>query len=403
MEPRHQKTARDIRRANRSILLTRLYFDPPQSRLELARTTGLSSATVSNLTGEFVDEGLVVTAGQVESDGGRPRVLLKVAAEYGYFVGVDVGETGVKAELFDLAMTRLAELSRPSASPRPLPGDVADAVAAACATLLAQAALQPDQLIGVGIAVPGTVEHTGDQIVHAPTIGWSAVPLGKLLHERGLTAPLFIANGAKAQSLAEMWFGAGRGSRDAVVALVGSGVGAAVITGGTTYGGVSGSAGEWGHTPLVFDGRACRCGSRGCLEAYIGAEGLLELYAERAGGTPNPDETAGFDELLAAATTSADAAAVLETAAAHLGAGIGGLINLLNPERVVLGGWTGVALGERYLEQIRASAARHSLAHIFERTDIALAEHGPDAIAFGAATLALEALLVRGTDPRRVG
>ena len=200
-----------------------------------------------------------------------------------------------------------------------------------------------------------------------------------------------------------MWFGAGRGSRHAVVALVGSGVGAAVITGGTTYGGFSGSAGEWGHTTLVYGGRACRCGSRGCLEAYIGAEGLLELYAERAGSAPNPDEAAGIGELLAAAATSADAAAVLETAADQLGAGIGGLINLLNPERVVLGGWTGVALGERYLEQIRASAARHSLAHSYERTAIALAEHGPDAIAFGAATLALEALLVRGTDPRRVG
>src|SRR5215475_1967243 len=105
-------TARDIRRRNRSILLSKLFFDGPLSRLDLSHITGLSGATVSNVTAELVDERLIVEAGQVESDGGRPRVLLKVDPGYAYVMGIDVGETGVKVDLFDLAMSLRATAER---------------------------------------------------------------------------------------------------------------------------------------------------------------------------------------------------------------------------------------------------------------------------------------------------
>src|SRR4051794_32405523 len=99
-------TVRDLRRRNRSAVLSRLYFDGPLSRHELAQLTGLSPATVSNVTAALSEERLIVEAGQVDSDGGRPRVLLRVNAGYGHLVGIDVGETGVKAELFDFTMGR---------------------------------------------------------------------------------------------------------------------------------------------------------------------------------------------------------------------------------------------------------------------------------------------------------
>src|SRR5215813_6074564 len=102
-------TGRDMRRANRSVLLTKLYRDGPLSRHDLVQSTALSQASVSNLAAELIDEGLVEEAGQVESNGGRPRVLLRVAPEYGYVIGVDVGETRVQVELFDMSMTALAK------------------------------------------------------------------------------------------------------------------------------------------------------------------------------------------------------------------------------------------------------------------------------------------------------
>jgi predicted NBD/HSP70 family sugar kinase len=390
-------TARDIRRRNRSVLLSKLYFSAPLSRLELSRLTGLSPATVSNVTAELVEERLIVEAGQVESDGGRPRVLLRVDPEYGYVIGIDVGETGVKVELFDLSMTCRATVEQPLESARPEPAAVAAQIAAGIREVVMRAAVDEERLLGVGIGVPGMVEHGRAVLVHAPTIGWDAVALEGLLRERGIELPLFFDNGAKTQGQAEMWFGAGRGARHAVIALVGTGVGAAVVTDGATYRGVSSSAGEWGHTTIVYGGRECRCGSRGCLEAYVGAEGILERYRKARGGRTavDADVPAGIDALLAAADRSKVAAGLLAETAGLLGAGIANLINLFNPERVILGGWTGLALGTRLLPQIRDAAQAHSLAHPYSRVSIELCQLGPDAVAFGAATLPVAALLAR--------
>jgi predicted NBD/HSP70 family sugar kinase len=423
-------TTRDIRRQNRSALLSKLFFDGPRSRLELSQLTGLSSATVSTVTAELIDDLLVVEAGQVESNGGRPRVLLRVDPAYGYVIGVDVGETGVAVELFDLSMRRHATVFRPLASARPTPAAVVAEVVAGIAAVLNGVGWLPDaadgvpspqpidqksidigSVIGVGIGVPGIVEHGDVVLVHAPTIDWNAVPLATMLAEHGLTAPVFIGNGAKTQAQAEMWFGAARGARHAVVALVGSGVGAAVITDGEPYQGFSSSAGEWGHTMLVYGGRPCRCGARGCLEAYVGAESILDRYAEarRSGsgavdGDDEVDEAAAIDALIraagkASADDSVEAALIAETIG-YLGAGIGNLVNMFNPERVVLGGWAGLALGNALLPQIRAAARQHALAHPYGQVSIELSQLGTDAVALGAATLPLAEFLAKGEDPR---
>ncbi len=453
-------TTRDIRRQNRSILLSRLFFDGPLSRLELGQLTGLSSATVSTVTAELIDDRLIVEAGQVESGGGRPRVLLRVDPAYGYVVGVDVGETGVTVELFDMALQRLASVVRPVASHRPDPetvvaeivGGISD-VLTAHAQMVAGAANGADEphvstldrgrpvraadIVGVGVGVPGIVAEgtipadalSGStpisasratagrtSLIHAPTIGWEGVALADMLAQAGVTAPIFVGNGAKTQAQAEMWFGAARGARHAIVALVGSGVGAAVISDGMPYQGTTSSAGEWGHTTLMYGGRQCRCGARGCLEAYVGAEGILDRYAASsrpdhrvpvagngsAGGAA--DEMAGIAALVAAATGERSdpvAADLLAETAAFLGTGIGNLINLFNPERVVLGGWAGLALGSVALPQIRASAETQALAHPYDQVRIELSELGLDAVALGAATLPLAELLQRGDDPRR--
>jgi predicted NBD/HSP70 family sugar kinase len=394
-------TVRDLRRQNRSVLLCTLFFDGPLSRHELGQVTGLSAATVSNLVGELVDERLVIEAGMVESEGGRPRVLLRVNPEYGHVIGIDVGETGVVVELFDMAMNALATTERTLASRRPTPRAVVGHITSALRDVLAEADVDESSVIGVGVGVPGTV---ADGTVHAQTIGWAATPLRKMLQDAGVGMPLYFDNGAKTQGQAEMWFGAGRGARHAVIALIGSGVGSAVIADGIAYRGSTSSAGEWGHTTIVYGGRMCRCGARGCLEAYVGGEGVLSRYKQARGGraVPGTDEQAQLAGLVAAAGKSKVAAQVLDETAQYLGAGIGSLINMFNPERVVIGGWAGLVLGPRLLPQITDAARETALRHPFQGTSIQLCELGPDAVAVGAATLPVAALLTSGGQRRHV-
>ncbi|EWM17960.1 glucokinase [Kutzneria sp. 744] len=401
MEPK-RTTVRDLRRHNRSTLLSKLFFDGPLSRHELSQLTGLSAATVSNVTAELVEDRLIVEAGLVESDGGRPRVLLRVDPKYAHVVGIDVGETGVKVELFDLSMTRLAAADLQLNSIEPDPAEVVARTAEGLRQVIETADVTESSVLGVGIGVPGTVEKGTRTLVHAQTIGWDAVPLPSMLRDQGIRLPLFLDNGAKTQGQAEMWFGAGRGARHAVIVLVGSGVGAAVITDGQTYAGYSSSAGEWGHTTIVYGGRQCRCGARGCLEAYVGAEGILDRYRKARGGrgAVDTDEQAALAALVAAADSSKIAAKVLDDTAGYVGAGIANLVNLFNPERIVIGGWAALAMGGQWLDVVKKSTAEHALRHAYEQTSIELCQLGPDAVAVGAATLPVAALLEAGGDPR---
>ncbi|MFE3791735.1 ROK family transcriptional regulator [Streptomyces goshikiensis] len=403
------RTVRDLRRGNRGAVLRRLYFGGPMSRQELGPATGLSSGSVSNVVGELIADGLLEEAGVVDSDGGRPRTLLRVSPGSAHLIGVDVGETRVRVELFDLTLTELARAETPL-----LPrgcydvGPIVDHIRSGIGAVLAQAGVGTDRLLGVGVGVPGIVdrEAPGGAVVHGQTIGWDAVPLEALLRATGALpeeVPYLIDNGARTLGQAEMWFGAGRGARDAVVVLFGSGVGASLITDGSPEGGgTEGTPLEWGHLTVSVRGRRCRCGARGCLEAYTGAESLLARWAERGGGAPaGPAGPADEEEALAALLASAlagDPVArdVLDETAEYLGAGLSDLINLFRPERILIGGWAGLLLGPYVLPAVREHARRHALRHPAARVSIDLGSLGPDAVTVGAATLPLSAFFTTG-------
>ncbi|MFC1419644.1 ROK family transcriptional regulator [Streptacidiphilus cavernicola] len=393
------RNVRDLRRSNRSLLLRHLYFHEQVSRQELSRATGLSTATVSNVVAELIDDGLVVEAGAVESEGGRPRILLEIAASRFQVIGVDVGETHVRVERFSLTLDELARSDVPVTPGRYSPETVVAGIAAGLAAV-APTGADPDggagELLGVGVGVPGIVHGGPDPVVHCQTFGWDGVPLAALL--RGVTdLPLFIDNGATTMGQAEVWFGAGREASDSVFLLIGSGVGASVMVGGVPYRGSTTSAGEWGHITAVIGGRRCRCGARGCLEAYTSAESVIARYRE-AGGTALTEgsgQEAALRQILDDAGSAA-AAEVLDTTALHIGVGIGNLVNLFNPERVIIGGWAGLLLGDRLLPRIREVARDHALHYPFSRTTIELCQLGADAVARGAATLPVARFLGSG-------
>lgn len=405
MAERGMRTVRDLRRSNRSLLLGRLYFDGPLSRQDLIDGTPLSAASVSNVVGELIADGLVAEVGSAQSAGGRPRTLLRVDFPRWHAIGVDVGETRVLVELFslDLAVLAQAEFPLPSGC-----ADVSSVVAhigAGLREVIARSGAHEASIVGVGIGVPGVVEHTPQAVVHGQTVGWDGVPLERMLRE-STDLPLYVDNGATTLGQAEMWFGAGRGARDAVVALIGSGVGACVVTDGSPYRGTGRGAGEWGHTTVEVGGRPCRCGAHGCLEAYIGAEAVISRYRELSAldSLSAGDEEGALGAILAAAHepgAAGDAArTVLDETALYLGVGVANLVNLFNPERIVIGGWAGQLLGARLLPRVEEVARAYALRHAFTQTSLHLCRLGPDAVARGAATLPVARFLSAGGPAR---
>lgn len=398
---RVRATVRDLRRVNRSAVLRPLFLEGQLNRVVLAQLTGLSSASVTNVIGDLLEEGLVVEVGTEESDGGRPRVQLRVNPDFGVVIGVDVGETGIRVEGFDLSMTEIAGAAVDAHPKEHDARTVVEHVAAAVNELHSQFEQSGRRVLGVGVGVPGVVEHDPDGQVHAPGIGWSAVPLSRLLRAQ-IDLPLFIENGAKTLGQAEMWLGAGRGARHAVVTLWGTGVGAAIFADGALFRGAASSAGEWGHTTAVVGGKNCRCGAAGCLEAYIGAEALLREWARADDLIMLPDDfdqVEWIDRLVQAAPANDAAAMVLDRTATYVGSAAANLVNLFNPERVILGGWVGLKLGPVLLPKIRAVVAAQALDYAAARVSVVLGRLGTDAVALGASTLVVEELLVRGGQP----
>jgi predicted NBD/HSP70 family sugar kinase len=390
-----KRTSRDIRRGNRNEVLRHVIAESPVSRQELAAVTGLSLATVANLVGELLERGVLVEVGFEDSDGGRPRGLIAVKADGGALIGVDVAETYIHVELFDLSLRVLARAEERLATGENRPEQVVAHIVSGVRAVLEQSGVASSLVFGVGVSVPGQVEREGGLSVFAPNWDWHDVPLRDLLSQQ-LEFPIYLDNPLMACTVAELWFGAARGSHDVVVVNLGTGVGAGIAIGGALYRGVTNSAGEWGHTTLVLDGRACHCGALGCVEAYVGAPGIIRTLREidPDSSLVQEDQTTAIDAM-ARALADGDPVAVeaVRRTARYLGAAVGNLVNLLNPQVIVLSSWVAARLGDALLAAMRETVAQHALSRPLQSTQIVLCPILSNPVSLGAATFALEGAL----------
>jgi predicted NBD/HSP70 family sugar kinase len=410
---------RDLRRRNRSRTLWELYLHGPLTYQQVARAANVSLATVSNVIGDLLRLGSVSDAGSEDSNGGRPRGLFHVNPEAGYVVGVDVGETAVMVELFDLRMRALASHRSVTRHPRLEPAEVVDLVVCGIESVVEESAVDPADILGVGVGVPGLVERMPVAAPHSPvgglgqvdgteavvyeqSMGWGVDPIERRLRER-IELPIIVDNGANTLGQAERWFGAAKDCDDAIIVLLGAGVGASILPADTA---ANAFAGELGHTTIAYGGRECVCGARGCLEAYAGAEAVVARYDElvrRDDGHAHPagEQCAGLEERMLAILRAHDrddpaAAQAVEELVQYLGVGLANLVNLFTPERIVIGGWLGHALPDTVLSRITDAVGRNALARGFERLEVVRARLGADAVALGAATLPVAAFLDAG-------
>ena len=388
---RQSLTIKSLRAQNRSAALAHLITIGRGTRAEIAAAAGLSSASATNIVADLIAEGLVAETGLLASQGGRPTSLLEPIADGAYFIGADVGERGVAVELFDLTMTRIDREFRGGSteeSPDAIGHDLTDAVEA----LRERNADRWSRVIGVGLGLPGIVEtdDAGAQTLYAESLGWAPVPVRPLLEH---DLPLFAENGAKTLAKAEQWFGAALGVEHAVVVLLGRGVGLGVIADGELLRGSASSATEWGHLCLDRNGPVCRCGRRGCVEAFLGAQGILDRWASAGGRFDGTGWTAIGELLDAAQAGDVVANSTVDALIDDLGTALGGLVNLFNPERVIVGGWVGMRLMEHLSIRIEAVTRRAALTRPGAQFEFRSCTFGGDTVALGAAIMPLESLI----------
>jgi predicted NBD/HSP70 family sugar kinase len=345
------------------------------TQADLARMTGLAPATVSNIVREFAAAGLVAT----EPGSGRRGTSVRLAARAGLVGGIDFGHSHVSVAIGDLTGHVLSEEWQPLDPAH----SHEEGLARAGDMLnreLAGLGFERSALRTIGLGLPAPVI---DDVVRSSTIlpGWVGVNARRVAQEH-LARPVHIENDANLGALAEHRVGVARGHSTCIFLKLSSGVGSGIIIGDHLFHGAGGIAGEVGHLTVDENGPVCRCGSRGCLEAYASSGSVLDLMSTQMPG-------ATLDDVVAAAEAgNASALRSLEDAGFHLGWGIGSLVNILNPSLVVVGGDLARA-GDLLLGPARVGLRRHALDAV-AATPVVVSKLGHRASLIGSVLLAAE-------------
>jgi predicted NBD/HSP70 family sugar kinase len=320
-----------IRDLNRAAILGLIGQDGPIARVEISRRLALSPATVTEIASELVSDGLVHEVDQAPSSGGRRPILLGLVRDAAQAVGVKIAADHLAVVRVALDGTLLARKNYTFDAAAP---DALEALVKRLAAVVDESAAYPGRLLGVGLGVPGIVDSKG--IVQAPMLGWRNLPLAPMLRSR-LSVPVLVDNDVNTLAVAERLYGLGRGLDHTITVTIGRGVGLGIIVGGDLYRGARGGAGEFGHVAVAPDGPECSCGRRGCLEALVADPALARRAVElEVVGPEDPQPSASL--LAAADRGDRSALSIYTEAGTTLGRAVGGLVNVLSPQRIIVSG-----------------------------------------------------------------
>jgi predicted NBD/HSP70 family sugar kinase len=355
------------------------------SQADIARVTGLSRTTVHTLVSELKDSGLVqeVEASLPDVRGGRPAMQLMLRGSSLAVVGIDFGHSHVQVAVADIAHNVLAE--------RRIELDVnhqaqvaLDAAAAMVVEVLAEAGVERKSVLGAGIGIPGPVDRARGTAGSASILpGWTGLRFASEMRNR-LAMPVEIENDANLGALAELTWGAGRDCSNFAYIKVATGIGAGLVIDGALRRGASGTAGEIGHTTLDEAGALCYCGNRGCLETVASGPAIIQLVGLIDGEVPSLSRIV---ELAVAGDVRCRRA--ISDAGHEIGVAVAGLCNLINPQRVIVGGLLS-RTGEVLLQPMRESIRRHAVQAAADSLDVRPAEFVERAELLGSLALALQ-------------
>ena len=318
-----------LREANRQRVLEALRDQGAMTQVEIAGFTGLSPATVSNMVKELDSAGVVDLAPSIRN--GRRATLVSLATGSTLVAGIAFGDRDVRVALGTGPRDVIGRQRMP------LPADHAadegmDRASRLLLDLVEKAGKTMADVRAVGVGLPGPVDSVSGQVGSEGILpGWRGVAVADEMSGR-IQAPVLVDNTANLAALGELRCGALQGVQHGVYIKLSHGVGCGLILNGELFRGAAGTAGEIGHLTIDENGPICRCGNRGCLETYIGARGLLDALAASHG------PLSLRDVIIRAKEGDAGCRRVLEDAGRHLGVAVAGLVNLVNPEVIVLGG-----------------------------------------------------------------
>lgn len=380
-----------IKDLNRAIVVNFIREKGPISRTAIAAYTNLAQPTLTVIINALLDQGIIRENGKGESSGGRRPSLFEFNTHYGFIIGIKIEIDRVLLGLVDLSGKLIARHEETF----PL-GSTGEQVLKVIRTGLERLPCA-GRLLGIGIGASGFIDAQRGVVVFSPVLNWRNVPIAAPL-EKQSGVPVLLDNDVNSLTLAEHWYGAGRPYQNFVCVTVGIGIGSGVVIDNNLYRGSACGAGEIGHMMIDPDGPLCACGERGCLET-VTADSFLIRAAQEKGIAHS------IEDLITAATSGDKCARdIFAMMGKNLGMGVKNIINLLNPQAIILGGER-MDASTFFLPAFAHVVRRHSFPDVARELIITKAQLGEEGFLIGAGTLVAQALfeppLYTGRKPGR--
>jgi len=385
-----------LRERNLSSVLNYIFFHKSKaSRAKLAIKVGLNKSTSSSLVQELIERDLLRETGKnQESAIGRPATFLEINSQAGFIIGVDLSVDFVLVMVTDFCGQSVweekffMEAKNDQAHIIAKMLEMVNKAISACTE-------KKQRILGLGLAVPGLVDTNRDNLIYAPHLDWKGIPFRKILFEATALQNIHIENDANAATIGEHIYGVARRTGDFIFVFVGKGIGSGLFLDGKLYRGKDGFAGEIGHLPIISEplNIVCDCGKSGCWEAYANESTLLNLANARIEERKSKIISDLMKEQHAPISLSIlkqaadagdkDSLDIFSDAGEAIGIGISGLINIFNPDKVIVGGPISIS-GNYLLPAIKNSVIKHTLPDLNQNVEILLSEFGGKAVVFGA-------------------
>ena len=394
-----------VRETNLSSVLRLIHTQSPISRAQLAVITGLNKSTVSSLVDELITQNFIHETGSNSGAAGRPATWLEINPQAGLVIGVELGVDFVSVAITDLLgniLWRRKEDADPTEGQEKMIRQTLQIVKEA----MTANKKNGKHFLGLGLSTPGTVDLNQGLLIFAPNLHWHNVPFRKIFYEQ-TKLNIYVENDANAAAIAEHLFGNARECQDFIFVFAGVGIGSGLFLNGHLYRGKNGYAGEIGHSPIMAETSptVCHCGNRGCWETYANQYSIIQrvqarLEVKRSSIIPKLMMEQNIPLSLSLIKQAADLGDVeaiesLAEAGHAMGKGFAGLINIFNPEKIILGGPLSDA-GEYLLPSIKETIAHHSfLPEVNQQAEVQISAFGSDASLIGAIAIVIDDVLAR--------